>query len=200
MPKVAIVYYSLYGHVRAMALEEKKGLESAGCDVTLLQCVETLPDHVLKKMGAPLKPDDPVATAEMLTEFDGILFGLSMRFGMAPAQMKSLMDSTGGLWSGGKLIGKPAGIFFSTAQQGGGQESGALTFVTQLAHHGMIFVPLGYSTPLLFNNDEVHGGSPYGAGTIAEGDGSRMPSELEKKIAVHHGHHFGAVVAKLTNK
>lgn len=183
-----------------MALEEKKGLESVGCDVTLLQCAETLPDEVLKKMGAPPKPDDPIATADLLAEFDGILFGLSMRFGMASVQVKSLMDSTGGLWAGGKLIGKPAGVFFSTAQQGGGQESGALTFVTQLAHHGMIFCPLGYSTPLLFNNDEMHGGSPYGAGTIANGDGSRMPSDLEKKIAVHHGKHFGGIVAKLASK
>ena len=85
-----------------------------------------MPDEVLSKMGAPPKPDDPIATAEKLTEFDGILFGLSMRFGMAPAQVKALMDSTGGLWAGGKLVGKPAGIFFATAQQGGGQESGAL--------------------------------------------------------------------------
>jgi NAD(P)H dehydrogenase (quinone) len=156
-----------------------------------------MPDEVLSKMGAPPKPDDPIATAEKLTEFDGILFGLSMRFGMAPAQVKALMDSTGGLWAGGKLVGKPAGIFFATAQQGGGQESGALTFITQLAHHGMIFVPIGYSTPLLFNNKEIHGGSPYGAGTIADGDGSRMPSDLEKQIAVHQGKHFGGIVSKL---
>lgn len=173
------------------------GLHSCTLSLRAVQCPETLPDEVLAKMGAPSKPDDLVATAEQLAEFDGILFGLSMRFGMAPVQMKSLMDSTGGLWQGGKLVGKPAGIFFSTAQQGGGQETGALTFVTQLAHHGMIFVPIGYSTPLLFNNDEVHGGSPYGAGTIANGDGSRMPSELEKKVAVHQGKHFGGIVTKL---
>ena len=165
--------------------------------VYAVRCAETLPEEVLTKMGAPPKPDDPIATADMLAEYDGILFGLSMRFGTAPAQMKTLMDSTGGLWAGGKLVGKAAGVFFSTAQQGGGQETGALTFVTQLAHHGMMFVPIGYSTPLLFNNDEVHGGSPYGAGTVANGDGSRMPSTLEKKIAVHQGKYFGGVVGKL---
>lgn len=166
--------------------------------MSTVQCAETLPDEILSKMGAPRKPDDPVATADKLAEFDGILFGLSMRFGMAPAQMKALLDSTGGLWAGGKLVGKPAGIFFSTAQQGGGQESGALTFITQLAHHGMIFVPIGYSTPLLFNNKEVRGGSPWGAGTIADGDGSRMPSDIEKQIAVHQGKHFGGIVSKLS--
>ena len=96
-----------------------------------------------------------------------------------------------------QLIGKPAGVFFSTGTQNGGQETTALTFVTQLTHHGMLFVPMGYSTPLLFDLNELHGGSPYGSGTIAAGDGSRQPSELEKKVAVHHGEHFGKLVAKL---
>ena len=96
-----------------------------------------------------------------------------------------------------QLIGKPAGVFFSTGTQNGGQETTALTFVTQLTHHGMLFVPMGYSTPLLFDLTELHGGSPYGSGTIAAGDGSRQPSEHEKKVAVHHGEHFGKIVAKL---
>ena len=96
-----------------------------------------------------------------------------------------------------QLIGKPAGVFFSTGTQNGGQETTALTFVTQLTHHGMLFVPMGYSTPLIFDLTELHGGSPYGSGTIAAGDGSRQPSEHEKKVAVHHGEHFGKIVAKL---
>jgi len=197
-PKVAIVYYSMYGHIRTMALEVKKGLEAAGCKVTLLRVAETLPDEVLTKMGAPgIGKDDEVATAASLADYDGLMFGFPTRFGMAPAQIKALMDSTGGLWQKGALIGKPAGVFFSTGTQNGGQETTALTFVTQLAHHGMLFVPMGYSTPLLFDLTEVHGGSPYGAGTIAGADGSRQPSEHEKKVAVHHGEHFGKIVAKL---
>jgi NAD(P)H dehydrogenase (quinone) len=161
-----------------------------------VRCNETLPDEVLKKMGAPPKADDAVATPDALVNFDAILFGIPTRFGMAPAQMKALMDSTGQLWQSGSLIGKPAGIFFSTGTQNGGQETTALTFITQLVHHGMIFVPMGFSTPLLFDLAAPHGGSPYGSGTIAGPDGSRMPSELEKQMAVHHGQHFGAVVTK----
>ena len=106
---------------------------------------------------------------------------------MASAQVKALLDSTGGLWQAGALVGKPAGVFFSTGTQNGGQETTALTFVTQLAHHGMVFVPLGYSTPKLFDLSAPHGGSPYGAGTLAGPDGSRQPSALEKDIAEAHG-------------
>ena len=116
---------------------------------------------------------------------------------MAAAQMKAFMDSTGGLWMKGALIGKPAGIFFSTGTQGGGQETTALTFVTQLTHHGMIFVPLGYADPTIFNMEEVHGGSPYGSGTFAGPDGSRMPSDLEKGLAHTQGKNFGSIVKKL---
>ena len=146
----------------------------------------------------PCTQEDTVATAELLKAYDGIMFGIPTRFGMAPAQMKALMDSTGGLWQQGALVGKPAGTFFSTGTQNGGQETTALTFVTQFVHHGMIYVPMGYSTPLLFDLKEVHGGSPYGSGTIAGPDGSRMPSEHEKKVAVHHGEHFGKIVTKLS--
>ena len=222
-PKIAIVYYSMYGHVRTLALAEKEGLEAAGCEVTLLKVPETLSDEVLGKLGAPgVGKDDEEASAATLADYDGFLFGLSARFGMASAQVKALLDSTGGLWqkvcagveeayacrvgsmawtgsvsTQGALVGKPAGIFFSTGTQNGGQETTALTFVTQLAHHGMVFVPLGYSTPKLFDLSAPHGGSPYGSGTIAAGDGSRQPSEHEKKVAVHHGEHFGKIVAKL---
>jgi len=125
------------------------------------------------------------------------MFGIPTRFGMASAQIKAFMDSTGGLWQQGSLVGKAAGTFFSTGTQNGGQETTALTFVTQLVHHGMVYVPMGYSTPLLFDLKEIHGGSPYGSGTIAGPDGSRMPSEHEKQVAVHHGEHFGKIVAKL---
>lgn len=148
-------------------------------------------------MGAPKKPDDPIATPEVLKEADGVLFGIPTRFGMAAAQMKAFMDSTGGLWMSGGLVGKPAGVFFSTGTAGGGQETTALTFLTQLSHHGMIYVPIGYSSQLLMNMDEVHGGSAYGAGTLAGTDGSRTPSKLELDVAEHQGGYFAGVVNRL---
>jgi len=198
MPKVAIVYYSMYGHVKAMADAVKSGLEGAGCEATLLQVPETLPAEVLEKMHAPAKPEDvAIADPQVLPDFDGVLFGVPTRFGMCAAQIKSFMDATGGLWLQGKLVGKPAGIFFSTGTQGGGQETTALTFLTQFAHHGMVYVPIGYSSPKLMEMGETHGGSPYGAGCFAGPDGSRMPSELELAIAKHQGEYFAGVVKKL---
>lgn len=199
--KVAIVYYSTYGHVRTLALQVKKGLESVGCEVSLLRVPETLPEEVLSKMGAQgVGAEDQVATAAALPDFDGIMFGIPTRFGMAAAQMKAFMDSTGGLWQKGALLGKPAGIFFSTGTQNGGQETTALTFVTQLTHHGMMFVPMGYLDPSMFDLSEPHGGSPYGCGTLAGADGSRQPSDLEKTLAEAHGAHFGKIASKLASK
>ena len=197
MTKVAIVYYSLYGHVRTLALGVKKGLEAGGATVDLLQVPETLPEEVLGKMGAPPKPDDPIATAAALAEYDGIIFGISARYGRESAQIRSFLDSTGGLWMGGKLIGKPAAVFASTAQQGGGQETASYGMVQFIAHHGMIYVPMGYRDQKVFNNDEVHGGSPFGAGTVAGGDGSRQPSQLELDVAETQGKSFAEIAAKL---
>jgi len=197
MVKIAIIYYSTYGHIRTLAESVKKGLESAGATVDILQLPETLPAEVLTKMGAPPKAADPVVTVSMLPEYDGFLFGLSGRFGQYPAQFKSFWDSTGGLWQSGALVGKPAGVFVSTGTQGGGQETIGLTLIPQLAHHGIIFVPLGYQDPRVFSYEEAHGASPYGAGTLAGSDGSRQPSDLEKGVAETQGAKFAAVVAKL---
>jgi len=180
-----------------MAQEVAKGVESGGAEVKLLQVPETLPKEVLEKMHAPAKPDVPIATPQDLAEADGIIFGIPTRFGMMTAQMKAYFDATGQLWQKGTLVGKPASIFHSTATQGGGQETTALTTVTQLTHHGMIFVPIGYGNPSLFNMDEVHGGSPYGAGTFAGGDGSRQPTQLELGIAAYQGKYFAGVVNAL---
>lgn len=183
-----------------MAEKVKEGVDSVdGCEATIYQVPETLPAEVLEKMHAPPKPDVPIITANELKEADGILFGVPTRFGMIPAQMKAFLDSTGGLWQSGALVGKPAGIFFSTATQGGGQETTALTFVTQLSHHGMIFVPTGYTSPAeQFNMDEIIGGSAYGAGTFAGSDGSRMPSAGELNRALAQGKSFSAVAKKLS--
>lgn len=153
-------------------------------------------------MSAPPKPDVPVIDHHTLGEADGFIFGFPTRYGMMAAQMKAMFDATGQLWFSGALVGKPAGLFFSTGTQGGGQETTAMTAVTQLTHHGMIYVPVGYSFGLdkLGGLDEVRGGSPWGAGTMAGADGSRMPSELELAHAKHQGSYFAGKAKLLAAK
>jgi NAD(P)H dehydrogenase (quinone) len=196
--KVYVVYYSMYGHVAALAQEIKKGAESVeGVEVSLFQVPETLPEEVLTKMHAPPKADVPIIEASQLAEADCILFGFPTRFGMMCAQMKAFWDSTGGLWRTQALAGKPAGFFFSTGSQAGGQETTALTAVTQLTHHGMLFVPIGYTYGAnMFILDEVKGGSPYGAGTLA-GDGTRQPTKIELEQAFYQGQYTAKIASKL---
>ncbi|KAG0606484.1 hypothetical protein M758_9G144200 [Ceratodon purpureus] len=149
-------------------------------------------------MYAPPKSVDvPFIEAKDLAEADGFLFGFPTRFGMMAAQFKSFLDATGGLWRTQSLAGKPAGLFISTASQGGGQETTALTAITQLTHHGMIFVPIGYTGGAgMSTMDEARGGSPYGSGTLA-GDGSRQPSKLELETAFHQGKYTAEITKKL---
>ncbi|KAJ6791153.1 NAD(P)H dehydrogenase (quinone) FQR1 [Iris pallida] len=195
--KVYIVYYSMYGHVEKLAEEIKKGASSVeGVEATLWQVPEILNEEVLAKMSAPPKSGVQIITPNELADADGIIFGFPTRFGMMAAQFKAFLDATGGLWRTQSLAGKPAGIFYSTGSQGGGQETTPLTAITQLVHHGMIFVPIGYTFGAgMFAMDEVKGGSPYGAGTYA-GDGSRTPSELELKQANHQGEYFANIAKK----
>eukprot|EP00271_Cylindrocystis_brebissonii_P000501 TRINITY_DN1060_c0_g1_i1.p1 TRINITY_DN1060_c0_g1~~TRINITY_DN1060_c0_g1_i1.p1 ORF type:complete len:323 (-),score=79.15 TRINITY_DN1060_c0_g1_i1:1494-2462(-) len=184
--RVFVVFYSMYGHIGKLAVKIKEGVDSVpGAEGVLFQVPETLPENVLKKMGAPPKPDIPVLDAKGLVDADAVLFGIPTRFGMMCAQMKAFLDSTGSLWQAQLLAGKPGGFFFSTGTQGGGQETTALTAISQLAHHGMLFVPVGYTFEGLFS-DDVHGGSPYGSGTYA-GDGTRVPLDLELDLAFHQG-------------
>jgi len=199
--KVFIVFYSTYGHIYKMAKAVKEGVDSVeDCEGILYQVAETLPDEVLEKMNAAPKPDVPVLDPKSLADADGILFGFPTRFGMMCAQMKSMFDATGGLWMAGKLVGKPAGCFTSTASQGSGQETTIMTAVTQLTHHGMIYVPVGYTFgPGLYDTESVRGGAPWGAGCIAGADGSRCPSKLELDHAKHQGQYF-AEKAKLLKK
>eukprot|EP00053_Salpingoeca_punica_P005044 m.52355 g.52355 ORF g.52355 m.52355 type:complete len:259 (+) comp13065_c0_seq2:500-1276(+) len=202
-PKIAIIYYSMYGHIREMAHKVAEGARSvAGASVDIFQVPETLPKEVLEKMHAADKGSDPVFTHDMMStlpSYDGILFGIPTRYGMMSAQMKAFFDGTGGLWTSGALVGKYAGIFVSTGTMQGGQETTALTTVTQLAHHGMIFVPCGYSFGAkMFDVSTVHGGTPYGASTFAGPDGSRRPSEVELEYAAHQGKHFTNIVKKAT--
>ncbi|KAK1375198.1 NAD(P)H dehydrogenase (quinone) [Heracleum sosnowskyi] len=196
--KVYIVYYSMYGHVEKLAEEIHKGASSVeGVEATLWQVPETLPEEVLGKMHAAPKSNVPIITAAELTEADGLIFGFPTRFGMMAAQFKAFLDTTGGLWGAQKLAGKPAGLFCSTGSQGGGQETTALTAITQLVHHGMIFVPIGYTFGAgMYEMENIKGGSPYGSGTYA-GDGSRQPSELELAQAFHQGKYTAGIAKKL---
>ncbi|XP_014503643.1 probable NAD(P)H dehydrogenase (quinone) FQR1-like 3 [Vigna radiata var. radiata] len=197
--KVYIVYYSLYGHVDTMAREVLRGASAVeGVEATLWRVPEMLSDLILEKLKAPSKPNDvPDIRPEQLVEADGLIFGFPSRFGMMPSQLQAFFDATGGLWASQALAGKPAGIFWSTGFYGGGQELSALTAITQLAHHGMLFVPLGYTFGRgMFEMDEVKGGSAYGAGTFA-GDGSRQPTELELQQAFYQGKYIAEVTKKL---
>jgi NAD(P)H dehydrogenase (quinone) len=199
--KVYIIYYSMYGHIAKLAQAVKKGVDSVeGMEGVLYQVAETLSDDVLGKMHAPPKAEDvPMVDPRTIAEADGFVFGFPTRFGMMCAQMKAFFDATGGLWQTGALAGKAAAMFTSTASQGSGQETTIMTAVTQLAHHGMIYVPTGYgSGASMFGLDAAKGGSPWGAGTLAGGDGSRQPSDVELEQAVFQGKRLATVVKKLT--
>ncbi|KAJ6037397.1 NADH-quinone oxidoreductase [Penicillium herquei] len=197
-PKVAIVFYSLYGHIQKLAEAEKKGIEAAGGQADIFQIAETLPEEVLTKMHAPPKPDYPVAGPNDLLQYDAVLFGIPTRYGNFPAQWKTFWDASGSIWASGGYAGKYAGVFISTGTLGGGQESTAIASMSTFAHHGFVYVPLGYkhSFPQLANLTEIHGGSPWGAGTFAGPDGSRQPSALELEIAEIQGKAFYETVAK----
>jgi NAD(P)H dehydrogenase (quinone) len=198
-----ILYHSTYGHIKVMADAVAAGINSVdGAAAVLYQVPETLSEARLRKMNAPPRPSDPTLEYDemntILQDVAGLMLGIPTRFGMMPSQMKAWFDSTSKLWTKGHLVGKPAGCFFSSAVQGGGQETTALTTVTQFTHHGMLFVPPGYSFGgRMFDNTEVHGGSPYGAGCIAGGDGSRLPSRFELDFARHQGAQFATIALKL---
>ncbi|KAG5368518.1 Protoplast secreted protein 2 [Yarrowia sp. C11] len=200
-PKIAIIYYSMYGHIRQLAVAMQKAIVDAGGQADLFQVAETLSDEVLGKMGAPAKADDPVASAATLEGYDAFLFGIPTRYGNFPAQWKAFWDRTGGLWAKGALQGKYAGVFVSTGTPGGGQEVTVLNSLSTLAHHGIIYVPLGYKNTFaqVTNLEEVHGGSPWGAGTFAGADGSRQPTPLELEMATIQGREFYSTVKKAFN-
>ncbi|KAJ2584032.1 hypothetical protein GGH95_000650 [Coemansia sp. RSA 1836] len=199
-PRILVIYYSTYGHVQTIAQAELRGLQKSGkVDAELYQFAETLPTDVLDKMhAAPRDTAVPEITPEILAAADGYLIGFPTRFGVAPAQVKAFFDSTGQLWQTGALLGKPMGMFFSTASQHGGQESTAFSFLPHLVHHGLIYVSLGTPSPYMFDIDAVVGGSPWGAGVIAGADGSLLPTHKEIEIAEIQGALFADVVVKLT--
>jgi NAD(P)H dehydrogenase (quinone) len=200
--KVLVLFYSTYGHLWKMAEAVAEGARTVpGADVTVKRVAETLPDDVLQKMNAKEAQQAfahiPTATVDDLAEADVILFGAPTRFGNMAAQMRAFLDATGQLWATGKLIGKVGSVFTSSATQHGGQESTILSFHTTLLHHGMVIVGLPYSFAGQMRIDEITGGSPYGASTIAGGQGQRMPSENELAAARYQGEHATKIGAKL---
>lgn len=200
--KVQVIFYSSYGHVHKMAEAVAAGArEVADTEVSLFQVAELVPDAVLEKSGAKAAraafAHIPVAQPAQLAEADAIIFGTPTRFGNMCAQMRNLLDQTGGLWVKGSLVGKVGGVFTSTATQHGGQESTVLSFHTTLLHHGMVIVGVPYSEQRQTIMTETTGGSPYGAATIADGDGSRQPSENELAIARFQGRHTTLIAQRL---
>ena len=200
--KVQVVFYSMYGHVYRLAEAIAAGAgEVEGCEVTLLQVPELVPEEVLEKSGAVAARKHfahiPLATPDQLVEADGILFGTPTRFGNMCAQMRNFLDQTGGLWMKGALVGKVGSVFTSTGTQHGGQETTITSFHTTLLHQGMVIVGVPYSEPRLMEMGEISGGTPYGASTLAAADGSRQPSENELAIARFQGRHVAQITARL---
>lgn len=198
MPKVLVLYYSSYGHIETMAGAVAEGARSAGAEVAVKRVPELVPEALAKSSHFKTDQAAPIATVDELAQYDAIILGVPTRFGNMAAQMKNFLDQTGGLWFAGKLVGKVGSVFTSTATQHGGQESTILSTHTVLLHHGMIIVGLPYSWQGQMKLDEVTGGSPYGASTIAGGDGSRQPSANELEGARFQGKHVAEIAAKLT--
>jgi len=198
MTKVLVLYHSTYGHVETMAQAVAEGAAAAGgVEVALRRVPELVPADVLAKSGAKTDQSAPVARVEELAEYDAIVFGTPTRFGNMAAQMRNFLDQTGGLWAKGALIGKVGSVFASTATQHGGQETTISSFHTTLLHHGMVIVGLPYSAQGQTRIDEVSGGSPYGATTIAGGDGKRRPSANELELARFQGRHVAEIAKAL---
>lgn len=198
MTKILVLYYSMYGHVRTLASAVAEGAGSVeGVEVTVKTVPETLPPEVLQKAGAKPDPAVPVASPKELSDYDAIIFGSPTRFGNMTAQMRNFLDQTGSLWVKGALIGKVGSVFTSSGT-GGGNESTIISFVSNLIHHGMVYVGLPYSCPELTDISEVRGGSPWGAATIAAADGSRHPSEKELAQARFQGRHVATIAKKLS--
>ncbi|HNQ02365.1 MAG TPA: NAD(P)H:quinone oxidoreductase [Syntrophales bacterium] len=200
--KVLVVFYSMYGHTYKMAQAIAEGVkEVPGADAVLRRVPETLPEDVLAKMGALEAQKSmahiPVCTVDELAGADAVIFGTPTRFGNMCGQMRQFLDATGGLWAKGSLAGKVGSVFTSSATQHGGQESTILSFHINLLHHGMVVVGLPYAFAGQMRIDEISGGSPYGASTIAGGKGERMPSENELAAARWQGRHVARIAAKL---
>lgn len=196
--KLLVLYYSMYGHVETMANAVAEGARRVqGAEVTLKRVPELMPEEAARKAGAKLDQAAPLATVDELAHYDGILFGAPTRFGNMCAQMRNFLDQTGKLWVANALVGKIGSVFTSTGTQHGGQETTITSFHSTLLHLGMVIVGVPYSCKELTNMQEITGGSPYGAGTLANSDGSRKPSANELAIARFQGEHVARIAQKL---
>lgn len=198
MAKVLVLYHSFYGHIEAMANAVAEGArEVSGAVVDIKRVPETVPDEIFRQSGGKANQAAPIATPGELGGYDAIIFGTGTRFGNMTGQMRTFLDQTGPLWMSGALVGKVGSVFSSSATQHGGQESTILTFHPTLLHLGMLIVGLPYAESRQMGLDEIKGGSPYGASTIAGGKGERMPSEQELGMARFQGRHVTSIATKL---
>lgn len=197
MPKVLVLYYSTYGHIETMAYAVAEGVRAGGLEADVRRVPELVPEDVAKAHHFKTEQAAPIATTAELAEYDAIIVGAPTRFGRMPSQMANFWDQTGGLWLKGALVGKVGAAFTSTASQHGGQETTLFSILTNLIHHGMVITGLPYSFQGQLKLDEVTGGAPYGATTIAAGDGSRQPSTNELDGAKFLGQHVAGLARKL---
>ncbi len=197
MAKVLVLYYSSYGHIETMAKAVAEGAQAAGAQVDIKRVPETAPLEVAQNAHFKLDQDAPIATINELADYDAIIIGTGTRFGRISSQMAAFLDQAGGLWMRGALNGKVGGAFTSTASQHGGQETTLFSLITNLLHFGMVIVGLDYGFQGQMGVDEVHGGTPYGASTLADGDGSRQPSDRELDGARYQGCRIAETAIKL---
>ncbi len=198
MAKVLVLYHSYYGHIERMARAVTDGAkEVTGTTVDLKRVPETVPAEMFAKSGGKANQEAPIANPSDLGDYDAIIFGTPTRFGNMSGQMRTFLDQTGPLWMSGALVGKIGSVFVSSGTQHGGQESTILTFHPTLLHQGMIVVGLPYSEPRQTGVDEIKGGSPYGASTIAGAAGERMPSMQELGMAKFQGKHVATIATRM---
>jgi NAD(P)H dehydrogenase (quinone) len=197
MAKVLVLYYSMYGHVERMAEAVAEGARGAGAEVAVKRVAELVPPEVLEKSGAKIEQAAPLASPQELDGYDAIIVGCPTRYGRMAAQMAQFWDQTGGLWARNALVGKVGSAFTSTASQHGGQETTLMAIHTMLLHQGMVLVGLPYTAAGQMRLDEITGGSPYGATTIAGGKGERQPSANELELARFQGGHVAGIARKL---
>jgi NAD(P)H dehydrogenase (quinone) len=197
MAKILVLYYSSYGHVDALAQAIADGARDAGADVTIGRVPESVPSEVAQASGFSANDERPVIEPDSLADYDGIIVGSPTRFGRLSSQMASFWDRTGGLWMKGALVGKVGASFTSTGSQHGGQETTQYSILSNLLHHGMTIVGLDYGFAGQMNSEEIVGGSPYGASTVAGGDGSRTPHEIDLDGAKYLGAKVARTAAKL---
>jgi NAD(P)H dehydrogenase (quinone) len=197
MAKVLVLYYSAWGHMEAMANAAAEGAKEAGATVHVKRVAETVPEDIQKAYHYKTDQKAPIAKPDDLVDYDAIIFATGTRFGMMPAQMKSFIDQTGGLWMKGALVGKVGSVMTSAGSQHGGQESTILNFHTVLLHHGFVIVGLPYAYQGQLGHDDIRGGSPYGATALTGSDGSRPVSAQELEAAKFQGAHVAKIAAKL---